>query len=406
MNQALKRVIILALSLFLVAYVVFQAYHAFGPTMTIEPVELVTTYHTVDTTGLVFRDEVVVGKEGDGYFFYTVADGNRVAKKGTIANVFPTLQDALGQQQLDLLDKEIELLESINAQGTSNRANLTSINRQIAENWLTLSVAAQSGVYGDLTETRSRLLSLLNKKQLTIGRETDFNDRLASLRAQRAAVKTAFTPATSTVSAPVAGYFVSRTDGFETLLTTKGVTDLTTGQIRDYLAAEPTVGGGHIGKVVGDYEWYLACVVPLEETALIKAGTSLSVRLPFVMNEAVPMKVVAINKSSDDTAAIILQCTHMSGELSAIRKEQVELRLTSYNGLRIPDEAIHFNEQNEPGVFVQDGNYLSFRKIRVVYHNAKDGYSLCENTVKSGYVQLHDRIVTKGDDLYDGKPVK
>ncbi len=406
MSQALKRVIVFALSLFLVAYVVFQVYNAFGPSMTIETVEQVTAYHTVDTTGLVFRDEVTVQKQGAGYFFYTVADGNRVSKNGTIADVFPSLQDALGQQQLDLLDEEIENLASINAQGTSNRANLASINRQIAENWLSLSMAAQSGVYGDLTETRARLLSLLNKKQLTIGRETDFEARLAQLRAQRAELQNSFTPATSTLSAPVAGYFISRTDGFEALLTTDNVESITVEQLEQYLAANPTAPQATIGKVVGDYEWYLTCVVPLSDTALIKAGTSLSVRLPFVMSDAVPMTVVAVNKSSNDTAAIVLRCTYMSGELSAIRKEQIELRLTSYTGLRIADEAIHFNAANEPGVYVQDGNYLSFRKIKVLYHNAKEGYSVCEATNQKGYIQLYDRVVTKGEDLYDGKPVK
>lgn len=406
MNQVLKRVLLLLVSLLLVTYAAFQIYHAFGVTTVTETVERTTAYYTVDTMGVVFREETVIPKQGDGYFFYTIADGNRVAKSGTIANVFPSLQDALGQQQLDALDEEISTLASINAQGTSNRANLASINQQINTLWLSVAQSADASDYASMSEYRTKLLALLNKKQLTIGRETDFNDRLAELRARREALAASFTKATSKVSAPAAGYFISRVDGFEGLLTTKGVTNVTTEQLQQYLNMEPAAADASIGKVVGDYEWYLGCVVPLEQTALFKKGSTLNVRLPFVMDQTVPMEVAAINKAENDSAAVILKCTHMSGELSAIRREQVELRVTTYSGLRIPDEAIYFNENQESGVYVQDGNLLRFRKLRVLYHDADERYSVCEVIDDRAYVQLYDRIVTKGEDLYDGKSVR
>ena len=312
----------------------------------------------------------------------------------------------MGQQQLDTLDEEISTLASINAQGTSNRANLASINQQINTLWLSVAQSADASDYASMSEYRTKLLALLNKKQLTIGRETDFNDRLAELRARREALAASFTKATSKVSAPAAGYFISRVDGFEGLLTTKGVTNVTTEQLQQYLNMEPATVDDSIGKVVGDYEWYLGCIVPLEQTALFKKGSTLNVRLPFVMEQTVPMEVAAINKAENDSAAVILKCTHMSGELSSIRREQVELRVTTYNGLRVPDEAIHFNEKQESGVYVQDGNLLRFRKIRVLYHDAEERISVCEILDDKTYIQLYDRIVTKGEDLYDGKSVR
>lgn len=406
MNQVLKRVLLLLVSLLLVTYAVFQIYRAFSTPTVTETVEKMTAYYTIDTTGVVFRKEAIIPKEGDGYFFYTIADGNRVAKKGTIANVFPSLQDALGQQQLDQLDEEISTLSSINAQGTSNRANLASINQQIKSLWLSVARSSDAADYVAIGDYRAKLLALMNKKQLTIGREADFESRLADLRAQRETVAASFAKATSKVSAPAAGYFISRVDGFETLLTTDKVSSTTVEQLKQYMAMQPETVESNVGKVVGDYEWYLGCIVPLDQTALFKKGSTLNVRLPFVMDRAVPMQVAAINKAENDSAAVILQCTYMSGELSSIRKEQIELRVTTYDGLRIPDEAIHFNEQQEPGVYVQDGNLLRFRRIRVLHHDAKERLSVCEVVEDKQYVQLYDRIVTKGEDLYDGKPVR
>ncbi len=405
MNQVLKRLLLILASAFLLVYVGFHIYNGFAVTSVTETVQQAVAYQTVDTMGIVFRDETLIDTGAQGYFFYTIQDGNRVAKNGTIANVYTSMQDALAQQQLDSLDEEIKTLTSINEQGTTNRANLSSINQQINETWLSISRAVQSKTFGDIAEQQTKLLALLNKKQLTIGKEQNFNTRLSQLKSKRASLEASFTKATETVKSPAAGYFISNIDGFENLLTTDKVADITVEQLHNYLSADPVDNGKSIGKVVGDYEWYMACLVPIGDTVFIKKGLTIDVRLPFVMKDTVPAKVVAVNKGANDMAAVVLQCTHMSGTLSAIRKEQVELRVTSYEGLRIPDAAIHFNDAQEAGVFIQNGNYLSFRKIRVLYHDEEGHFSICEINDDKAFVQLYDKIVTEGEDLYDGKLV-
>ena len=407
MTPFTKRLLILFSSLFLLTYVGFQAYRVFGSKPETLTVETVTAYETVETTGLVFRDETVIEKEANGYFFYTIADGNRVAKRGTIANVFPTLQDALGQQELDRLNEEIDTLASINAQGITNRANLSSINQQINMLWLSLSRESQSAVFTDVQELRTKLLALLNKKQLTLGREESFDARLEQLRRQRDELQNAFQPATTLVTSPVAGYFVSGIDGYEGILTTDAIVGLSVDRLQQYIQQQPAVEeSASIGKVVGDYEWYMACIVPVERTALLKKGTPINIRLPFVTAQTVPMQVEAVNKNGTDSAVLILRCTHMSGELSAIRKEQVELQLTAHEGLYIPDEAVHFNAEQEPGVYIQKGNHLAFRRIRVLYHDEDERFSICQVVNDNVYVQLYDKMIIKGDDLYDGKLVR
>lgn len=406
MNHILKRVLLFVAALFLLAYVGFHVYNGFAGEAVTATVERVTAYQTVDTTGLVLRDETLITTEAEGYFFYTVADGNRVAKGGTIADVYPTMQDAIAQQELDALNEEIETLTSINAQGTTNRANLSSINQQINELWLSVAKASGAGSFAEMGEYRVKLLALLNKKQLTIGKEDNFDARLATLKAKRDLLSSSFSKATGKVESPVAGYFISHVDGFEDLLTTEGVQNLSVEQLQQHLNTDSAKDDEKIGKIVGDYEWYLACIVPLSDTAFIKKGLSLSVRLPFVTEESIPATVAAVNKGKGDTAAVILQCTHMSGELSAVRKEKVELRITSYDGLYIPDSAIHFDQNQNPGVYIQKGNVLNFRRIQVLYHDEKDRFSISKITDDASFVQLYDKMVTEGEDLYDGKLVR
>lgn len=407
MNQTAKRILIVLLSLLLIVYVGVQGYLIFSASLETITADKEIAYDTIKTTGVVYRSESVIRQQTDGYVFYTVQDGNRISKNGNIAHVYASAEDALAQQELDLLDEEIASLTSINAQGSSNRASLNSINQQINQTWLSISQSAQMAAYGEINELHSKMLTLLNKKQLTIGKEENFDARLAELKAQRASLAASFQPATATVASPISGYFVGSADGFETLLTTENAQSLTVADIEKAMALEPTVDEtDFVGKIVGDYEWYLACVLPLESVVTLKKGMQRDVCMPFVQSDPLEMTVVALNKAADDQVAVVFQCTQMSGVLSTVRREQIEIRLTQYEGIVVPDEAIYFNEQQEAGVYVQDGNILRFKRIQVLHHNENERYSVCEIKDDKTYVQLYDLIVTEGEDLYDGKLVR
>lgn len=407
MNPVVKRLLAIAAAALLLVYVGVQGYLILVSPLETETVTRATGYQTVETTGVVYRTETIIAEKPDGYLFYTVPNGGRVSRHGTIAQVYQSESDALKQQKLDMLEEEIKALESINAQGMSNRVNLSTINQQINEVWLSIATEAQSATFTDMSALHTRLLDLLNKKQLTIGRVENFNTRLEALRAEKQELAGTFRPSVGSVSSPAAGYFISQLDGYETVCVADNVTQLTTEDIRSVLDYyNPQVEQNGIGKIVGDYEWYLACVVPLSKAASLKIGAQLEIKMPFVSGEAIPMTLTAINKSADDTAALIFKCTNMSQELSTVRVEQVEIRVQEYNGIRIPDSAIHFSEKQEPGVYVQVGNVLAFRRIRVLHYDEINKISVCEILDDKAYAQLYDKMVIKGENLYDGKLVK
>lgn len=167
MDTFVKRMITVLVALFLLVYVGFQAYQILNTSIEVETVGSYKVYETIEAQGLAIRNETVIRQESDGYLFYTTENGGRVAKDGAIARVFPTENDAFSQQQLDLLDAEIETLRAINAQGTSNRANLSSINKQLNNAWLAVVESAQSPSFITMPELRADLLALINKQQIT-----------------------------------------------------------------------------------------------------------------------------------------------------------------------------------------------------------------------------------------------
>lgn len=406
MKTVLKRIAVIFVALLLLVYIGFQVYMATVTPLSTETVGRATAYETLEAEGMVFRDESVLAEAtGSGYLFYTVHNGGRVAKGGTIADRYASQADALAQQELEALDAEIADLKSINAQGTANRASLTAINQQIDATWQAIARAGQTGSLDAMAELRARLLTLLNKQQITIGRVENFDAQLATLEAKRTKLAKSFRPSSGRVTSPVAGYFISYLDGYESYCATKGVTELTVGKLREALEYKPTVPSG-IGKVVGNYEWYLACELSVDQAAELKAGAMIEVEMPLVTSEAVPMTVAAINKDGEGRAVLVLRCTQMSPALSIARTEHIRIRLKKHEGVRIPDKAIYFNEAQEPGAYVQTGNTLTFRRIRMLHHDTVDKFAVCELTEEAGFVRLYDKIVVKGEDLYDGKLVR
>ena len=406
MNSVLKRVATIAAALVLLVYVGYQGYQMLFSTIETETVYSYGVYRTVDAQGLVIRSETpVTASQTDGYVYYSVANGERVAKGGKIAEVYKNEEDAWAYQQLLRLDEEIADLENIESQGSAGRVNLDLIDSQISSEMNQLVKEVHSPQMEDLQDNHSELLSLLNKQQITTGKAENFSQRIASLKKERSTLASAHSGAQSAIASPVAGYFVSEVDGYEETLPYEEAASMTVEDIQSALTSKPAVDSSrYLGKVVGDYEWYMACVVSESDAVNLQIGTQLTVLLPFVSDESVPMEVVAANQDKNGSVAIILQCDRMSEVLSSVRTETVQLQIERYEGLRVPKSALVFDENNEAGVFVRVGNTAVFRKVNILY-SASD-YSICEESDESGSLKLYDDIIVGGKGLYDGKIIQ
>lgn len=407
METFAKRVLTVLAALLLLFYVGYHVFMSAYSPLTLQTAELYDEYETIDTRGIVVRSETMIPAPKSGFAYYVAENGGRVAKDGKIVDLYKNQDAALTQQRLKELDEEILRLQSIQDQGQNNRTNLNIIFTQLKSVQSQLVAEIASAHYTQLEDLSAELLSLMNKQKVTVGKENDFSARIAELRAERAALESGNTAPISSITSDVAGYFVNSVDGYENLLDIDTVSELTPEQIRDAMVYTPNVDRTkYVGKVVSGYEWYLACVVSSEHIVQLTNSSTLQVKLPFTSGDIIPVTVVAENRNRNGEIAIILRCDYMSAELSDIRLEQVQLLVEKHSGLRVPDEAIRFNEDQESGVFVQEGNILYFRRIQVVYHSDTESYSICEVVNDKSYLQMYDDIVVEGKDIYDGKIVR
>lgn len=405
MDTFIKRIITVCVSLFLIAYVIYQVFQVFYNPVRTETVYFASEYKTLDAQGVTVRNETLITGKKNGYLFYTVDNGSRVSRGGTIAKVFPTEADSRSQQQLDRLTKDIEQLKAIQSQGTAGRVNLDVLDKQIRRVIGELTTGIHSPSIRGMDEWQSRLLALMNKRQVTIGKAVSFESRINALTALKNQLVSSYSVATSSVESPVAGYFVSKTDGFEKSVNFDNVKLLTTEDINKALNTRPAKSDSNVtGKVVGDYKWYLACVLPAEDAGELRQGAKPEILLPFVSDEVIPAEVVAANRDTNGNVAIIFECSYMSSELSSIRCESVQIRMKRYEGLRVPSSSIITNDRDEQGVYTLVGDTVTFRKVETLL--IKPDYVICREKNQEGYLRLYDDIVVEGKGIYDGKTVR
>lgn len=402
-NRSWQKIFTILIVLALLGYIGYQVYRSIFSGIKTELAVNYSVYESIEAEGLIFRSETVIPSK-NGHLYYTIKNGARIAKDGVIASVYSSENDGLLADQIEEIETRISMLRGLQTNDSSTHITLDIINTQLTNSLNDLITDVGDGSFDSAEDAKDHLLSLLSKKQIVTGKKIDFSAEITKLEQKKKDLKSQYHAPLSVIRAPVAGYFVDNTDGYETVLSSLDPLTLTTDKLQELLAAEPQAVSASAGKIVGGYEWYFACVVSDAYYNTLAVGNSLSLKMNFVSEEEVPVTVAACNKDNNGKLAVVFRCAYMSEELSDIRKETAQLLLVRHTGLRVPKRAIVIDDEMQAGVYVRSGNVAAFRKIDQLYSEPAD-YVISKIKEESGYLQLYDDIIVSGKGLYDGKTI-
>lgn len=404
-SASISKWVSVALVLSVLFYVGYQVYRSIYSTVKTELAVSHSVYESIETKGLIFRTETVIPPVSNGYLYYSVENGTRVAKDGKIASVYSTDKDGLLERQIAEIDSQIEAIKSISTDSSTNHVTLDIINTQTTDTVNELVMSNADGVFDYDSDAKMRLLSLLSKKKIITGESINFNDTLSQLESRKQKLKSQYHRAIASVKSPVSGYFADKTDGFETILSAVDPTKITVEKLNEYLSMDAPSATPSAGKIVSGYEWYLSCVVPESYYNTLAVGNTLSVRMSFVSDDEIPVTVAGCNKDNNGQLAVTFKCAYMSESLSTIRRETVQIQVVKHTGLRVPKRAIVIDDEMQAGVYVREGNVAAFRKIDQDFSEPAD-YVIVKETDDNGYLHLYDDIIVGGRNLYDGKIIR
>lgn len=397
-SAVLKGFIVLLAAVF----VVHQFVSSFYSPVKTETAVFYSASDGLNITGLIIRSETLVTSSGDGVMHFVLEDGSRVAKNGVIANIYDSESASLTLSKIDSVNTKIEDIEEMLSYNDLEAADLDMINEKAVQSLNELIVSGASGNYGNMSELSDDLLSALNRRQVAMGETTDFSDQLEQLKAEKQELSSSLPAAKGTVRAEQSGYFVSKADGYETVLTCGSPESITPEFMSSVSAAE--LPDGVIGKIVSDYEWYIAAEVSINESLKYKEGDSLTIYTSVKSYPKLPVTVKKINISeSSSSAVVVFSCNEMNSELATMRSGPMTVVTKEYDGLRVPSSALRVVDSKR-GVYVLTGMQVKFVEVNVLYKD--DSYMICEKqTSDESVLRLYDEVIVKGKNLYDGKIV-
>lgn len=395
-SSVLKAFVVLLAVVFIANQIIASVYK---PVKT-ESAVFYTVADGLNITGIIIRSEILVDYNGNGVMHYVTPDGNRVAKQGIIANIYDTAAASITVSEIEEIKNKISDLEDILSYNDIEAVNLDLIKQRVEEKTNGLIMATATGDYSEVDDNAYRLLSSLNRMQAALGTTTDFSAQLAALNARLTELNAALPAVKGQIMAGESGYFVSKTDGYETVFAGNELDRITPEFLSE---AKPKENGDNIiGKIVSDYEWYIAAQVSINQSLNYKVGDKLKLLTSVHSSPELMVTVKQINISENGSdAVVIFSCNEMNSELATMRSGPMTVVKSEYSGLRVSKSALRVVD-GERGVYVLSGMQIRFVPVEILYSN--ESIMICKKDNDS-VLKLYDRVVVKGRNLYDGKIV-
>lgn len=392
--------------------------------------------NSIEIDGYAFRNETVIDTNVNGICTYNIDDGERVSKGSVVANVYSTADQASKVEKIDELSETVDALKELQTASVSMGADPDLLNKQIEETMFDLLTALNSGDISSIDSTKSSLVYSMSKYNIITNNETDYNEKISALEKEIKDLKAGLSSDSLAIKAPGAGYYISSVDGYENVLKSSDVFDMTIEQFESAVVQQ-SAASSSAGKIVGDYDWYLVSVVEGEDVDKLNQylGSSVSVILPYTSEGKFTASVVRVGENRDGSKAIaVLKCSNMSRTLASFRHQKVKIVFGSYVGLSVNPKAIRTSMEEyvktENGeeiveqkqfryVYIRTGGVARKRYVEVLYEDLETETAVCRavsndyevemrkpDEYRRNYLDYYDEVIVEGVEMSDGKIVR
>ncbi|MCL2755311.1 MAG: hypothetical protein FWD35_06325, partial [Oscillospiraceae bacterium] len=287
------------------------------------------------------EDFAQITRAGAGVVSYSNRCGSRLSNNSVVAVVYPNAEEQYTRRRITQLERRIELLSEASAfaeSGGFDGAQIEAFSSRLSDVHLRMLRAISNGDYEEAAEYADTYLALqtkINLMRAAVAPEEIVGATIA-LQSRVMLHKSSITGNPRELRVPESGYFVRNADGYEETLLFDGSQNITAEQIRAVLENPAlTVADNVVGKMVDNYIWRMAAVVPTNRVIGIARGMSVEVRIGAFPRELF-VRVINVSDLGDGNTVIVFESDTLSEEFVRGRVTSVRLMLGTYSGLRVP----------------------------------------------------------------------
>ena len=399
-SQGLRVLPIVVLAAVLL-YFAIQVYNYFSDPLTTTLVYESQAEDVVSLDGWLVRDEETLPAQS-GTVSHALEEGQKVGAGQTVATVYAEASALQTVSRIETLKLQLQQLEFALTSYLDPDAAL-KLDTSITGDILTLRQTLSAGDYAAADGALAALKAAVLKRDHAYTSQEEIQSQIKSVESELAQLESSLSGAVR-VTAKASGTYSAVCDGYETVLTPELLEGLTPSGLSAVRAASDH---GSMGKLIYGDSWYYVVTLTEEQAAYLKGQGSVTLRFAKGFDQNIRMQVEAISEPENGQAAVTLSCRRYLAQTTLLRHQAADVILRTYEGLRVPSNALRVSEEGVTGVYCLDGVTASFRPVAVLYQG--QGYALvrpADGTSDTRTLRVGDEVIATAGQLHDGKVIR
>jgi len=334
------------------------------------------------TQGYVIRnEEVIIGQNYKNGMSKIKAEGERVSKGGAIFRYYTAGEEDLVNKIKDL---DLKIQEVWDKDNNIFPGDIKLLENQIEEKL--------NSIYGQnnlqkISEYKKEINNYITKKAKIAGEYSPAGSYLKSLIDERSEYENALNSGSEYVTAPRSGIVSYRIDGLEEILNPTDFSKITKKTLEglNLRTGQVVSTSEEGGKIIDNFDCYIACVLTSEKALNSVVGEKVTLRL--YNSQEVKAEIEYTSKESAKEILIIFKIDKYIEELINYRKISVDVVWWNSTGLKIPNSALKYENDDVAYVIRKRANYTDKIYVKVLKQN--DNYAIIENYTK--YSELTEK---------------
>ena len=355
---------------------------------------------TIALNGWLLRDEEVLPAQ-NGTLSRVRQEGERVGVGQVLARVYANDGALQTVSQIETLELQLQQLQFALTSYLNPDAAL-KLDTSITGDILTLRQSLTGGDYtaaeGDIAPLKAAVL----KRDHSYASQEEIQTEIKSVEGQIKSLEASLSG--TTVTARASGTYSAVCDGYETVLTKAFLEEVTPGKLA---RLRPVDEQSNMGKLIYGDTWYYVVTLPEEQASYLKSQGAVTLRFAKGFDQNIRMQVVSASAPEDGQAAVTLSCRKYLAQTTLLRHQAADVILRTYEGLRVPSNALRVSEEGVTGVYCVDGSTAAFRPVTVLYQG--QGYALvqpAEGVSDTQTLRVGDEVIATAGALSDGKVIR